>query len=109
MGRGYLSWDQGYVEEPLELFRQAGALYREAGCPTGAAHAAASEAWAMLQLGNREEAAQLAREMLEFRHADPAWPPTLTDRVTSIAPLHGSFVDAQASCRAGASACQACL
>ncbi|MEZ0091196.1 tetratricopeptide repeat protein [Streptacidiphilus sp. EB129] len=82
MRRGYLSWDQGYVEEPLELFRQAGTLYREAGCPTGAAHAAASEAWAMLQLGHREEAAQRARKVLDFPHTDPGWPPTLRARIT---------------------------
>lgn len=82
MRRGYLKWDAGYVEEPLELFRLAGKLYEEAGCPTGAAHAAASEAWAMLQLGHREEAAQRAREVLGFPHADPTWPPTLTARIT---------------------------
>ena len=48
----------------------------------GAAHAAAAEAWAMLQLGHREEAAQRAREVLRLPHADPAWPPTLTARIT---------------------------
>ncbi|WP_432133548.1 MULTISPECIES: ATP-binding protein [unclassified Streptomyces] len=80
--RGYLSWDAGYVEEPLALFRQAGELYERSGCPTGAAHAAAAEAWAMLQLGHREEAARRAREVLEVPHADPAWPPTLTARLT---------------------------
>ncbi|MFS4091382.1 ATP-binding protein [Streptomyces sp. AF1A] len=80
--RGYLSWDEGHVEEPLELFRLAGKLYEQAGCPTGAAHAAASEAWAMLQLGHREEAAQRARELLALPHADPAWPPGLTARIT---------------------------
>ncbi|MEZ0068968.1 tetratricopeptide (TPR) repeat protein/transcriptional regulator with XRE-family HTH domain [Streptacidiphilus sp. MAP12-20] len=82
MRRGYLRWDEGYVEEPLELFRQAGKLYEAGGCPTGVAHAAASEAWAMLQLGHREEAAQRAREVLGFPHADPSWPPTLTARIT---------------------------
>ncbi|MFD0319013.1 ATP-binding protein [Streptomyces flavalbus] len=56
--RGYLSWDAGGVEEPLDLFRLAGKLYEEAGCPAGAAHAAAAEAWATLQLGHREEAAR---------------------------------------------------
>lgn len=80
--RGYLKWDEGYVEEPLELFRQAGKLYEQAGCPTGRATAAASEAWAMLQLGHREEAAQRAREVLDIPHADPASPPTLTARIT---------------------------
>ncbi|MGW0879160.1 ATP-binding protein [Streptomyces sp. NPDC002671] len=87
--RGYLSWDTGHVEEPLDLFRLAGKLYEQAGSPTGAAHAAAAEAWAMLQLGHREEAAQRAREVLGIPHADPAWPPTLTARITlgvAIAP-----------------------
>ncbi|WP_405014679.1 ATP-binding protein [Kitasatospora sp. NBC_01539] len=82
MRRGYLSWDEGHVEEPLHLFGLAGTLYEAAGCPAGAAHAAASEAWAMLQLGHREEAAQRAREVLGFPHTDPAWPPTLTARIT---------------------------
>ncbi|MFZ3493624.1 tetratricopeptide repeat protein [Streptomyces sp. 5.8] len=83
--RGYLSWDQGgrgSAEEPLELFRLAGKLYGEAGLPAGAAHAAASEAWALLQLGDREEAARRAREVLDVSHPDPAWPPTLTARIT---------------------------
>lgn len=80
--RGYLKWDEGFVEEPLELFRQAGKLYERAGCPTGRAAAAASEAWAMLQLGHREEAAQRAREVLDTPHADPASPPALTARIT---------------------------
>ncbi|MDJ0346470.1 tetratricopeptide repeat protein [Streptomyces sp. H10-C2] len=80
--RGYLRWDAGGVEEPLELFQLAGTLYEQAGCPTGAAHAAASQAWAMLQLGHRQEAAQLARQVLAIPHADPAWPPTLTARIT---------------------------
>ncbi|MGW1805933.1 ATP-binding protein [Streptomyces sp. NPDC002078] len=80
--RGYLSWDAGRVEEPLELFRLARKLYEQAGCPTGAAHAAASEAWTMLQLGHREEAARRARELLSLRPADPAWSPGLTARIT---------------------------
>ncbi|MFF4211441.1 tetratricopeptide repeat protein [Streptomyces sp. NPDC001796] len=82
MRRGCLSWDAGHVEEPLELFRLAGKLYEQAGCPTGAAEAAASEAWAMLQLGHREEAARRAREVLGIPHTDPAWPPALTARIT---------------------------
>ncbi|MGW0908451.1 ATP-binding protein [Streptomyces sp. NPDC002853] len=80
--RGYLKWDEGFVEEPLELFRLAGKLYEQADCPTGRAAAAASEAWAMLQLGHREEAAQRAREVLTIPHADPASPPALTARIT---------------------------
>lgn len=80
--RGYLAWDEGYVEEPLELFRLAGKLYEQAGCPSGTASAAAAEAWAMLQLGHREEAARRAREVLVIPHADPASPPTLTARIT---------------------------
>ncbi|MGW6496044.1 tetratricopeptide repeat protein [Nonomuraea angiospora] len=89
MRRGYLRWDEGYVEEPLDLFRLAGKLYADAGCPTGAVHATAYEAWAMLQLGHREEAARLARAALDTPHTDPAWPPTLTARITlgvAIAP-----------------------
>lgn len=82
MRRGYLSWDAGHVEEPLELFRLAGKLYEQAGSPAGVAHAAASEAWAMLQLGHREEAARRAREVLGVAHTDPAWPPALTARIT---------------------------
>ncbi|MFF3689568.1 tetratricopeptide repeat protein [Streptomyces sp. NPDC002187] len=82
MRRGYLKWDEGYVEEPLELFRLAESLYEKAGCPTGVAHAAAAQAWAMLQLGHRDQAAQRAREVLDFPHADPAWPATLTARIT---------------------------
>ncbi|MGW2644505.1 tetratricopeptide repeat protein [Streptomyces sp. NPDC001393] len=77
-----MSWDAGQVEEPLELFRLAGKLYEQAGCPTGAAHAAASEAWTMLQLGHRAEAAQRAREVLDLQSTDPAWPPGLTARIT---------------------------
>ncbi len=80
--RGYLSWDQGHVEEPLELFRQAGRLFEQAGHPTGAAHAAASEAWAKLQLGQHEEAARQAQQVLDLPHADPSAPPTLTARIT---------------------------
>ncbi|MFJ6700606.1 ATP-binding protein [Streptomyces sp. NPDC091272] len=80
--QGYLAWDAGRVEEPLELFRRAGKLFDEAGSPAGAAHAAASEAWAMLQLGHREEAAAQARTVLAFPHEDPAWPPALTARIT---------------------------
>ncbi|MGW0420386.1 tetratricopeptide repeat protein [Streptomyces sp. NPDC003015] len=82
MRRGYLRWDEGYVEEPLGLFRLAGKLYADAGCPMGTAHATAYEAWALLQLGHREEAAQLARTALEIPHADGAWPPTLTALIT---------------------------
>ncbi|WP_329596373.1 tetratricopeptide repeat protein [Streptomyces pseudovenezuelae] len=82
MRRGYLRWDEGYVEEPLDLFRLAGKLYADAGCPMGTAHATAYEAWALLQLGHREEAARLARTALEVPHADGAWPPTLTALIT---------------------------
>ncbi|MFI9767799.1 ATP-binding protein [Streptomyces sp. NPDC052415] len=80
--RGYLAWDAGQVEEPLELFRRAATSYADAGCPEGAAHAAAAEAWALLQLGHREQAARLAREVLGVPHTDPAWPPALTARIT---------------------------
>ncbi|MGP4102184.1 ATP-binding protein [Nonomuraea sp. KM90] len=82
MRRGHLRWDEGDVEEPFELFRRAGELYAAAGCPQGAAHATADEAWAMLQLGRHEEAARLAREVLDVAHADPAWPAALTARIT---------------------------
>jgi tetratricopeptide (TPR) repeat protein len=82
MRRGYLRWDEGHVEEPLDLFRLAGRLYADADCPMGAAHATAYEAWALLQLGHREEAARLARQALDLPHTDPAWPPTLTARIT---------------------------
>lgn len=82
MRRGYLAWDEGYVEEPLGLFRLAGKLYADADCPMGTAHATAYEAWALLQLGHREEAAQLARTALESPPADGAWPPTLTALIT---------------------------
>ncbi|MFG2089389.1 tetratricopeptide repeat protein [Spirillospora sp. NPDC048824] len=82
MRRGYLRWDEGHVEEPLGLFRRAGELYADAGCPMGTAHATAYEAWALLQLGDRENAARLAREALSLPHTDPAWPPTLTARIT---------------------------
>lgn len=87
--RGYLSWDQGGEEEPLELFRLAGKLYEQAGSPAGAAHAAASEAWALLQLGHREEAARRARQVLDVPHEDAAWPPTLTARITLGVALAG--------------------
>nr|WP_226961938.1 MULTISPECIES: tetratricopeptide repeat protein [Streptomyces] len=80
--RGYLSWDEGRVDEPLELFRQAGRRFAGAGAPTDAAHAAAAEAWALLQLGHRAEAARRARAVLETPHDDPAWPPALTARIT---------------------------
>ncbi|MEU6351866.1 helix-turn-helix domain-containing protein [Streptomyces sp. NPDC047072] len=82
MRRGYLSWDAGHTEEPLELFRLAGKLYEQAGCPTDAAHAVAAEAWTLLQLGQGEEAARRAREVLATPHTDPAWPPALTARIT---------------------------
>ncbi|MFF4196889.1 ATP-binding protein [Nonomuraea sp. NPDC001831] len=82
MRRGYLSWDEGHVEEPLDLFRQAARLYADAGCPRGVAHAGADEAWAMLQLGRREEAARLARDVLAQTHGEPGWPATLTARIT---------------------------
>lgn len=93
MRRGYLRSDEGHVDEPLELFRLAGKLYEEAGCPTGAAHAAASEAWAMLQLGHRDQAAQRAREVLDIPHADPSWPPTLTARITLGVAIAGEAPD----------------
>ncbi|MFI6584562.1 tetratricopeptide repeat protein [Embleya sp. NPDC050493] len=93
MRRGYLRWDQGYVQEPLELFRTAGKAYETAGCRAGAAHAAASEAWAMLQLGHREEAAQRARDVLDMPHTDPAWPPTLTARITLGVAIAGDEPD----------------
>jgi len=57
----------------------------------GTAHATAYEAWALLQLGLPEEAGQLAREVLDLPHADPAWPATLTALITlgvAIAPDH---------------------
>jgi tetratricopeptide (TPR) repeat protein len=82
MRRAYLRWDEGHVDEPLELFRQAGRLYADADCASGAAHATADEAWTLLQLGRREEAARLAREALAVSHPDPAWPPALTARIT---------------------------
>ncbi|WP_342744705.1 ATP-binding protein [Actinophytocola xinjiangensis] len=82
MRRGYLRWDEGGVDEPLDLFRRAGRLYTDADCPMGAAHAAAYEAWAMLQLGHRDQAADLARAALAVPHTDPAWPPTMTARIT---------------------------
>jgi hypothetical protein len=70
------------VEEPLDLFRLAGKRYEQAGCPAGAPQAAAAEAWTMLQLGHRTEAAQRAREVLALPRADPSWPPGLTARIT---------------------------
>ncbi|MGX1372437.1 tetratricopeptide (TPR) repeat protein [Streptomyces canus] len=89
MRRGYLRWDEGYVEEPLELFRLAGKLYADADCPMGTAHATAYEAWALLQLGHRDEAARLARTALEVPHADGAWPPALTALITlGVATAH---------------------
>lgn len=91
MRRAFLRWDQGQVDEPLDLFRLAGKLYAAAGSPMGTAHATAYEAWAMLQLGHPEEAARLAREVLNAPHADPAWPATLTALITlgvAIAPDH---------------------
>jgi tetratricopeptide (TPR) repeat protein len=78
--RAYLTWDEGQVDAALELFREAGRRF--ADCPAGAAHATAAEAWATLQLGHRDEAARLARETLAVPHADPAWPPALTARIT---------------------------
>ncbi|GAA5004697.1 tetratricopeptide repeat protein [Streptomyces siamensis] len=93
MRRGYLRWDEGYVEEPLEFFRLAGKLYEKADCPMGAAHAVGYEAWAMLQLGHREEAARLARQALDVPHADPAWPPTLTARITLGVAIAGEAPD----------------
>jgi tetratricopeptide (TPR) repeat protein len=59
----------------------------------GTAHATAYEAWAMLQLGHPEQAARLAREVLDSPHGDPAWPATLTALITlgvAIAPDHPS-------------------
>ncbi|GAA2005652.1 tetratricopeptide repeat protein [Catenulispora subtropica] len=82
MRRAYLRWDEGRVDEPLEMFRQASRLYADADCPLGAVHANADEAWALLQLGQREEAARLAREALASSHPDPAWPPALAARIT---------------------------
>lgn len=73
-----LRWDEGSIEEPLELFRQARDLYTTGGCPTSAADAIAGEAWAMLQLGQRDRAAQLAREAL----AVPTVHPSLQARIT---------------------------
>ncbi|NUR63065.1 MAG: tetratricopeptide repeat protein [Catenulispora sp.] len=91
MRRAYLRWDEGDVDQPLRLFRQAGRLYADADLPAGAVHATADEAWAMLQLGRRGEAVRLARKALagSGADADPSWPPTLTARITlgvAIAP-----------------------
>ncbi|MFB9477177.1 tetratricopeptide repeat protein [Nonomuraea salmonea] len=82
MRRGYLSWEDGRGDPPLTLFGQARELYERAGCAEGAAHATAYEAWAMLQLGHREEAARRAREVLAVAHDDPAWPAGLTALIT---------------------------
>ncbi|GAB2942226.1 ATP-binding protein [Nonomuraea sp. NPDC052634] len=82
MRRGYLSWEDGRGDAPLDLFRQARELYERAGCREGAAHATAYEAWAMLQLDRREEAAELAREVLAIDYDDPAWPAGLTALIT---------------------------
>ncbi|WP_240505003.1 tetratricopeptide repeat protein [Nocardia mangyaensis] len=59
-----LRWDEGDVVEPLTLFRQARELYAASGCPVSAADAVAGEAWAVLQLGDSDAAARLAREAL---------------------------------------------
>lgn len=91
MRRGFLRWDEGQVDEPLELFREAGKLFAAADHSMGTAHAAAYEAWALLQLGDSEGAARLAREVLDLPRADPAWPATLTALITlgvAIAPDH---------------------
>lgn len=93
MRRGYLRWDEGQVDEPLELFRLAGRLYADAGCPMGTVHAIAYEAWAMLQLGHRTEAAALARNALLVPHADPSWPPALTARITLGVAIAGEQPD----------------
>ncbi|GGK43422.1 hypothetical protein GCM10011591_13840 [Nocardia camponoti] len=63
-----LRWDEGDVAGPIDLFREARALYEQGGCPSSAAHALASEAWAKVQLGQYEEASSLATEALS--HAD---------------------------------------
>ncbi|GAA2021889.1 hypothetical protein GCM10009839_18800 [Catenulispora yoronensis] len=93
MRRAYLRWDEGLVDEPLDLFHQAEKLYADADCAPGVAHARAYEAWALLQLGRREEAADLARAALAMAvpNPDPAWPPALAARITlgvAIAPDH---------------------
>ncbi|MFE1591861.1 tetratricopeptide repeat protein [Nocardia sp. NPDC058705] len=67
-----LRWDEGNIEEPLELFRQARDLYTTSGCPTSAADAIAGEAWATLQLGHRDRAAQLAREAIAVHPSQQA-------------------------------------
>ncbi|MEV4799203.1 tetratricopeptide repeat protein [Nonomuraea sp. NPDC049421] len=82
MRRGYLSWEDGRGDPPLTLFGQARELYERAGCAEGAAHATAYEAWAMLQLGHRAEAARRAREVLAVAYDDPAWPAGLTALIT---------------------------
>jgi tetratricopeptide (TPR) repeat protein len=91
MRRSFLRWDEGQVDEPLDNFRAAGKLYAAADSSMGTAHATANEAWALLQLGQGDEAARLAREVLNLPHADPAWPATLTALITlgvAIAPDH---------------------
>ncbi|MFC4911290.1 ATP-binding protein [Actinomadura gamaensis] len=82
MRRAFLLWDEGRVDEPLDLFRRAGKLYERIGSVTGRAHATAYEAWAVQQLGYSDDAARLAREALELTGSDPAWPSTLTARIT---------------------------
>lgn len=67
-----LRWDEGDIEEPLELFRQAHHLYATSGCPTSAADAIAGEAWATLQLGHRDRAARLARDALALHPSQQA-------------------------------------
>ncbi|MFF2086206.1 helix-turn-helix domain-containing protein [Nocardia sp. NPDC058176] len=64
MRRAQLRWDEGDVAEPLTLFRRARELYVASGCPVSAADAVAGEAWAVLQLGDADAAARLAREAL---------------------------------------------
>ncbi|GII77493.1 SARP family transcriptional regulator [Sphaerisporangium rufum] len=93
MRRGQLLWDGGHAAEPLELFRLAGRLYGKAGCPAGAAHAAAAQAWTMLQLGEDAGAARLAGDVLEVPHADPGWPPALTARITLGVAIAGARPD----------------
>lgn len=75
MRRAQLRWDEGDVDEPLGLFRQAHELYAASGCPTSAADALAGEAWAVLQLGDAPEAARLARRALDIA-------PSLQARIT---------------------------
>ncbi|MFD6417072.1 tetratricopeptide repeat protein [Streptomyces sp. NPDC060194] len=79
--KGYLRWDRGQVEDALELFCRAVKLYGEAGSAAGSAHAGAAEAWALLQLGYREDAVERARAVLPLGRDDPSWPPALTARI----------------------------